>query len=99
MIQTLIFKFLSNFIATFPGLGKFVPSLLTPALQKFEGIEFGGMAMKAGLRPGDYLLQVNGKDVRQAPHNHVLSLIQSSGDTVALKVLFNLMTFIFKILH
>lgn len=60
--------------------------MLNPALQKFEGIDLQGMAMKAGLRPGDFLLQVNDIDVHRTPHDQVHKLIQSSGDTVTLKV-------------
>ncbi|VDM98401.1 unnamed protein product [Thelazia callipaeda] len=67
-------------------VGNFTPTLLNPALQKFEGIDLQGMAMKAGLKPGDFLLQVNDVDVRQAPHDQVHKLIQSSGSTVTLKV-------------
>ncbi|VDO26236.1 unnamed protein product, partial [Onchocerca flexuosa] len=65
--------------------GNFTPTLFNPALQKFEGIDLQGMAMKAGLRPGDFLLQVNGIDVHKTPHDQVHKLIQSSGDTVTLK--------------
>ncbi|VDK66639.1 unnamed protein product [Gongylonema pulchrum] len=43
--------------------------------------------MKAGVYPGDYLLQVNGIDVRQVPHDQVLDLIKSFGDTVTFKVI------------
>lgn len=37
----------------------FEPTPEIPALQFFEGVDMNGMAMKAGLRPGDYLLEVN----------------------------------------
>uniref|UniRef100_A0A182EHY3 PDZ domain-containing protein n=2 Tax=Onchocerca ochengi TaxID=42157 RepID=A0A182EHY3_ONCOC len=67
--------------------GNFTPTLFNPALQKFEGIDLQGMAIKAGLRPGDFLLQVNGIDVHKTPHDQVHKLIQSSGDTVTLKVI------------
>ncbi|VBB26186.1 unnamed protein product [Acanthocheilonema viteae] len=67
--------------------GNFTPTLCNPALQKFEGIDLQGMAMKAGLRPGDFLLQVNDIDVHRTPHDQVHKLIQSSGDTVTLKVI------------
>ncbi|MCP9261813.1 SH3 and multiple ankyrin repeat domains protein 3 [Dirofilaria immitis] len=67
--------------------GDFTPTLFNPALQKFEGIDLQGMAMKAGLRPGDFLLQVNDIDVHRTPHDQVHELIQSSGDSVTLKVI------------
>uniref|UniRef100_A0A915BXZ2 PDZ domain-containing protein n=1 Tax=Parascaris univalens TaxID=6257 RepID=A0A915BXZ2_PARUN len=65
----------------------FEPSLLVPALQFFEGVDMSGMAMKAGLRPGDFLLQINGVDVRTASHDQVVRLIHASGDTITLKVI------------
>lgn len=58
-----------------------------PALQFFEGVDMSGMAIKAGLRPGDFLLQINGVDVRTASHDEVVRLIQASGDTITLKVI------------
>ncbi|VDN53566.1 unnamed protein product [Dracunculus medinensis] len=65
----------------------FVPNNLMPALQFFEGVDMSGMAIKAGLRPGDFLLQINGVDVRTASHDEVVRLIQASGDTITLKVI------------
>lgn len=50
----------------------FEPTLAVPALQFFEGVETTGMAMRAGLRPGDFLLEINGIDVRRASHEQVL---------------------------
>lgn len=50
----------------------FEPSLTVPALQFFEGVETTGMAMRAGLRPGDFLLEINGFDVRRASHEQVI---------------------------
>lgn len=41
-----------------PGM-RFEPSPLIPALQFFEGVDMNGMAMKAGLKPGDFLLEVS----------------------------------------
>lgn len=43
--------------------------------------------MRAGLRPGDFLLQIDGVDVRRASHEEVVKLIQAAGDTITLKVL------------
>ncbi|CAI4232535.1 unnamed protein product [Auanema sp. JU1783] len=66
---------------------EFEPSLMTPALQFFEGVDMSGMAMRAGLRPGDYLLEIDGIDVRCASHEQVVHLIQQAGDTITLKVI------------
>lgn len=69
-----------------PGV-QFEPTPLVPALQFFEGVDMSGMAMKAGLRPGDFLLQINGVDVRHASHDQVVELIQTADDTITLKVI------------
>lgn len=37
----------------------FEPSPSVPALQFFEGVDMNGMAIKADLRPGDFLLEVS----------------------------------------
>ncbi|GMT13608.1 hypothetical protein PFISCL1PPCAC_4905 [Pristionchus fissidentatus] len=65
----------------------FDPSPLVPGLQFFEGVDMSGMAMRAGLRPGDFLLQIDGVDVRRASHEEVVKLIQAAGDTITLKVI------------
>uniref|UniRef100_A0A0K0CWQ1 PDZ domain-containing protein n=1 Tax=Angiostrongylus cantonensis TaxID=6313 RepID=A0A0K0CWQ1_ANGCA len=65
----------------------FEPTLLSPALQFFEGVDMSGMAMRAGLRPGDYLLEIDGIDVRSASHEQVVHLIQQAGTTITLKVI------------
>lgn len=36
----------------------FVPTPEIPALQYFEGVDMNGMGMRAGLKPGDFLLEV-----------------------------------------
>ena len=66
---------------------EFEPTPLCPALQFFEGVDMSGMAMKAGLRPGDFLLEINGVDVRRASHEQVVHLIHQSEDTITLKVI------------
>lgn len=58
------------------------PTATYPALQFFEGVDMSGMAMRAGLRPGDFLLEINGVDVRAASHEQVVELIRQSGDTI-----------------
>lgn len=66
---------------------EFHPTLDMPALQFFEGVDMSGMAMKAGLRPGDFLLEINGVDVRSASHEQVVQLIHQSQETITLKVI------------
>lgn len=61
---------------------EFHPTPAIPALQFFEGVDMQGMAMRAGLRPGDFLLEINGVDVRSASHEQVVQLIHQSGDTI-----------------
>lgn len=60
----------------------FRPSRANPALQFFEGIVPHGMAARAGLLAGDFLLEVNGVDVRSASHERVVKLIHQSGDPI-----------------
>uniref|UniRef100_A0A7E4VB83 ANK_REP_REGION domain-containing protein n=1 Tax=Panagrellus redivivus TaxID=6233 RepID=A0A7E4VB83_PANRE len=66
---------------------EFEPTPTCPALQFFEGVDMSGMAMKAGLRPGDFLLEINGVDVRFASHEEVVHLIHQADDTITLKVI------------
>ena len=63
------------------------PQCLRPiSLQYFEDIEPGGVASQAGLKPGDFLIQINGCDVRQSVHEYVVNLIRQSGDQVTVTV-------------
>ncbi|CAA88324.1 Protein shank [Caenorhabditis elegans] len=65
----------------------FEPTAQVPALQFFEGVDMSGMAVRAGLRPGDYLLEIDGIDVRRCSHDEVVEFIQQAGDTITLKVI------------
>uniref|UniRef100_A0A0N5A3U9 ANK_REP_REGION domain-containing protein n=1 Tax=Parastrongyloides trichosuri TaxID=131310 RepID=A0A0N5A3U9_PARTI len=65
----------------------FEPTPLVPGLQFFEGVDMAGMAMKAGLIPGDFLLEINGIDVRRASHEQVVQMIQMAQETITLKVI------------
>ncbi|XP_065352176.1 SH3 and multiple ankyrin repeat domains protein 3-like isoform X8 [Cloeon dipterum] len=71
--------------ATSP-LMELTPSERCPALQYLDDVDAGGVADVAGLKKGDYLLEINGEDVTQASHEHVVELIRRSGDLVAMKV-------------
>lgn len=55
--------------------------------QYLEDVGKGGVADLAGLKKGDYLLEINGQDVSQASHEHVVSIIQQSGNLVAMTVI------------
>ncbi|XP_050736843.1 SH3 and multiple ankyrin repeat domains protein 2-like isoform X5 [Eriocheir sinensis] len=57
-----------------------------PALQYLDDVDPGGVADLAGLKKGDYLIKINGEDVSQASHEHVVTLIRKSGDLVQMVV-------------
>lgn len=57
-----------------------------PSLQYLDDVDIGGVADLAGLKKGDFLLEINGQDVSQASHEHVVSVIRQSGDLVAMTV-------------
>ena len=56
------------------------------SVQYLDEIESGGVAEAAGLVRGDFLLNVNGVDVRAAAHEQVVQLIRQSGDKVTMTV-------------
>ena len=43
---------------------------------RVEQLEEGGAADNAGLKIGDAILKINGIDVRQASHTHLIKLLQ-----------------------
>ncbi|XP_076370230.1 uncharacterized protein LOC143256640 [Tachypleus tridentatus] len=57
-----------------------------PSLQYLDDVDRGGIADLAGLKKGDFLLEINGQDVSQAPHEKVVAIIRQSGDLVAMTV-------------
>ncbi|XP_015118363.1 SH3 and multiple ankyrin repeat domains protein 2 isoform X7 [Diachasma alloeum] len=59
---------------------------LTPAAQYLDDVSPGGVADLAGLRKGDFLIQINGEDVTTASHEHVVDLIRKSGELVRMTV-------------
>ncbi|XP_046745293.1 SH3 and multiple ankyrin repeat domains protein 3 isoform X7 [Diprion similis] len=71
--------------ATSP-LMELTPSTRYPALQYLDDVDQGGVADIAGLRKGDYLIQINGEDVTTASHEHVVDLIRKSGELVRMCV-------------
>ncbi|XP_077269788.1 SH3 and multiple ankyrin repeat domains prosap isoform X5 [Temnothorax americanus] len=71
--------------ATSP-LMELTPSAKYPALQYLDDVDQGGVADLAGLRKGDFLIQINGEDVTTASHEHVVDLIRKSGELVRMTV-------------
>lgn len=59
MILTISFiaSLLSGFLADTP-IEEFTPTPAFPALQYLESVDEGGVAWKAGLRTGDFLIEV-----------------------------------------
>ncbi|CAG9562947.1 unnamed protein product [Danaus chrysippus] len=62
------------------------PSERCPALQYLDDVDAGGVADRAGLKKGDFLVAINGEDVSAASHEHVVELIRGSGALVAMTV-------------
>ena len=55
-------------------------------IQYLDEIESQAVAEAAGLKKGDFLLAVNGQDVRHMTHEMVVQLIRQSGDRVTMTV-------------
>ncbi|XP_044255873.1 SH3 and multiple ankyrin repeat domains protein 3 isoform X3 [Tribolium madens] len=72
--------------ATSP-LMELTPSDKCPALQYLDDVDPGGVADRAGLKKGDFLLEINNEDVSSASHEHVVDLIRKSGDLVQMTVM------------
>ncbi|XP_076015982.1 SH3 and multiple ankyrin repeat domains protein 3 isoform X2 [Genypterus blacodes] len=65
---------------------EFAPTPAFPALQYLESVDQGGVAWRAGLRTGDFLIEVNGTDVVKVGHRQVVSLIRQGGSQLLMKV-------------
>uniref|UniRef100_A0A672GIU9 PDZ domain-containing protein n=1 Tax=Salarias fasciatus TaxID=181472 RepID=A0A672GIU9_SALFA len=66
---------------------EFAPTPAFPALQYLESVDQGGVAWRAGLRTGDFLIEVtaeHGAGVRG--HRQVVSLIRQGGSRLLMKV-------------
>lgn len=63
------------------------PSEKCPGLQYLDDVDPGGVADMAGLKKGDFLLEINNEDVSSASHEHVVNLIRKSGDLVQMTVI------------
>ncbi len=66
---------------------EFTPTPQFPALQYIGEVDKSEAAEKAGLKPGDFILEVNGEDVKNATHGHVVSLVANSGKSLTMKVI------------
>lgn len=56
------------------------------SLQYLDEIETGSVAYEAGLKRGDFLVAVNGQDVRLGSHEQVVQMIRQSGNQVHLTI-------------
>ncbi|KAL4233853.1 hypothetical protein ACF0H5_008529 [Mactra antiquata] len=64
----------------------FQPTAEFPALQYLDSVDPGSVSDRAGLKGGDFILEINGENVVRASHDRVVHLIRSTGDTLAMKV-------------
>ncbi|XP_069128252.1 SH3 and multiple ankyrin repeat domains protein 2-like isoform X2 [Argopecten irradians] len=64
----------------------FCPTAEFPALQYLDSVDPGSRSDRAGLKSGDFLLEINGENVVRASHDRVVQLIRQAGDTLAMKV-------------
>ncbi|TWW76432.1 SH3 and multiple ankyrin repeat domains protein 3 [Takifugu flavidus] len=65
---------------------EFTPTPAFPALQYLESVDVEGVAWRAGLRTGDFLIEVNGVNVIKLGHKQVVSLIRQGGNRLLMKV-------------
>ncbi|XP_016888692.1 SH3 and multiple ankyrin repeat domains protein 3 isoform X3 [Cynoglossus semilaevis] len=65
---------------------EFAPTPAFPALQYLESVDVEGVAWRAGLRTGDFLIEVNGVNVVKVGHKQVVSLIRQGGNRLLMKV-------------
>ncbi|NWV29086.1 SHAN3 protein, partial [Origma solitaria] len=65
---------------------EFTPTPAFPALQYLESVDVEGVAWRAGLRTGDFLIEVNGVNVVKVGHKQVVALIRQGGNHLVMKV-------------
>uniref|UniRef100_A0A8D2LTJ7 PDZ domain-containing protein n=1 Tax=Varanus komodoensis TaxID=61221 RepID=A0A8D2LTJ7_VARKO len=77
---------LSLFPSAETPIEEFTPTPAFPALQYLESVDVEGVAWRAGLRTGDFLIEVNGVNVVKVGHKQVVSLIRQGGNHLVMKV-------------
>ncbi|XP_076845255.1 SH3 and multiple ankyrin repeat domains protein 2-like [Brachyhypopomus gauderio] len=65
---------------------EFTPTPAFPALQYLESVDEGGVAWQAGLRTGDFLIEVNQDNVVKVGHRQVVNMIRQGGNRLVIKV-------------
>ncbi|XP_068610359.1 LOW QUALITY PROTEIN: SH3 and multiple ankyrin repeat domains protein 1-like [Brachionichthys hirsutus] len=65
---------------------EFTPTPAFPALQYLESVDEGGVAWRAGLRMGDFLIEVNSQNVVKVGHRQVVNMIRQGGNSLMVKV-------------
>uniref|UniRef100_A0A8C5PVT8 SH3 and multiple ankyrin repeat domains 2 n=1 Tax=Leptobrachium leishanense TaxID=445787 RepID=A0A8C5PVT8_9ANUR len=65
---------------------EFNPTPAFPALQYLESVDEDGVAWQAGLRTGDFLIEVNNENVIKVGHRQVVNMIRHGGNHLVLKV-------------
>ncbi|VDP20213.1 unnamed protein product [Soboliphyme baturini] len=65
---------------------QFEPNQKMPSLQYFKSVAANGNALKAGVKSGDFLVELNGIDVRCVSHDEVVKLIEAAGSSLVMKV-------------
>ncbi|XP_058858999.1 SH3 and multiple ankyrin repeat domains protein 2-like isoform X5 [Acipenser ruthenus] len=65
---------------------EFTPTPAFPALQYLESVDEGGVAWQAGLRTGDFLIEVNNENVVKVGHRQVVNMIRLGGNHLIIKV-------------
>ncbi|XP_051979068.1 SH3 and multiple ankyrin repeat domains protein 2-like [Xyrauchen texanus] len=65
---------------------EFTPTPAFPALQYLESVDEGGVAWKAGLRTGDFLIEVNQENVVKVGHKQVVNMIRHGSNHLIIKV-------------
>uniref|UniRef100_A0A4W5M6I4 SH3 and multiple ankyrin repeat domains 3 n=1 Tax=Hucho hucho TaxID=62062 RepID=A0A4W5M6I4_9TELE len=76
-------------LCVFPAetpIEEFTPTPAFPALQYLESVDVEGVAWRAGLRTGDFLIEVHGVNVVKVGHKQVVSLIRQGGNSLLMKV-------------